>query len=73
MLADFKIIGSNGVPHPAHPVFLLAFNSAIGTLNLTIFDRVGKEALLLLCIVHTQCGANHKVLEWGDAQVHIAE
>ena len=73
MLADFKIVGSYGVPHPAHPVLLLALYGTIGTLYLTIFDRVGKESLLFLCVVHTKSGANHEVLEWSDAQMYIAE
>ena len=73
MLADLQIIGSNGVPHPAHSVFLLAFDGRIGTHHLTVCDRVGEKALFLLRIVHTKGGANHEVLERSHTQVNIAE
>ena len=53
MLANLQIVGCNGVPHPAHPVLLLALSGRLGTHHLTISYGVGEETLLLLAVVHT--------------------
>ena len=73
MQADLEVIRGNGVPHPAHPVLLLALGSSVRALHLTVGNGVGKEALLLLRIVDTQRRANHEVLERRDADVRITE
>ena len=73
MFADFQIISSNGIPHPSHGVFLLVLYGTVGTHHLTIGNRIGEETLLFLCVVHTQSGANHKVLKWSNAQMYITK
>ena len=73
VFANLQIIGGNGVPHPSHPVLLFTFNGTIGTHHLTIGNRIGEETLLFLCVIHTQSGANHKVLKWSNAQMHITK
>ena len=73
MLANFQIVGSNAVPHPAHPVLLLALSSCLCTHHLTIGYRVSEETLFLLAVVHTERRANGKVLQWRNAQMHVTK
>ena len=54
-------------------MLLLALGSRLGTFHLTIDYRIEEETLLLLCIVHTQSGADREVLERGNTQVGITE
>ena len=73
MLANLKVVGSDSVPHPTHGVLLLVLGRGVKVLQLTIENRVLKETLLLLCIVHTEGGTNHEVLERSNAEVNVAE
>ena len=73
MLANLQIVGGNGVPHPAHGMLLTHLSSGLSIGNLTIDNRVGEVALLLLAVVHAEGRAYHEALERLDADVGITE
>ena len=45
MFADFQIVGSDGIPHPFRPVFLLGFYGILIICHITFGDGVGEDAL----------------------------
>ena len=73
VLAYLKVVGGNGIPHPAHGMLLLALHGRVGALHLTVLNGVSEEALFLLSIVYTEGCAYHEVLKRSDAEVHIAK
>ena len=73
MAAHLEVIGGDGVPHPAHPVLLLAFRGVLGAEHLAVGDGIGEEPLLLLRVVQSKGRADVEALEQVNAQVGIAE
>ena len=57
MFAYFQLVGSNGVPHPFRPVFLLGFHCALAIICLRSFlIRISEITCLLVGIVQTESG-----------------
>ena len=73
MLACLEVIGSDGVPHPAGPVFLLGLNGIGRIGNRSFCDRIGEDTLLFLRVVKTEGGLHIEVFEEVHAQVCITE
>ena len=73
MLAHLKVVSGNGVPHPLRPMFLLRLHGIDGVRHSALGDRIGENALLLLCIIQTKSGTDVEILEGVDIDVGIAE
>ena len=73
MFADFQIVGSDGIPHPFRPVFLLGFYGILIICHIAFGDGVGEDALWFLCIIQSEGGADIESFEGVEVDVGITK
>ena len=73
VLADFQIVACHGVPHPFCPVLLLGLHAVDGVGHCAFGDGILEDALLLLCIVDAEGGAQVQILDGVYVDEGIAE
>ena len=73
VFANFQIVGSDGIPHPFRPVFLLGFYGILIICHITFGDRVGEDALWFLCIIQSEGRAYIESFEGIEVDVSITK
>ena len=73
VLADFQVIGSNGIPHPFRPVLLLGFHGILVICHVALGNGVSEDALRFLCIVQSECGTYIEPFEGIQVDVGVTE
>ena len=73
MVARFKVVGRDRVPHPLEPVLLLGLHGVGRIGHRTFRHRIGEDALLLLGIVQAEGRLEIQALHRVDVQIGVTE